>query len=928
MNIAKMDFNSFLESHKTNGKDYTHTRVGFPSGSYNIPDGIENQKFTNYYINEIKNDDELNFSERQKEVGPLMTDYDFEFKPLNEYKIRQYKFNHIKIICEIINVIIKKYFDVEKQNINAYITEKDHPSIKYNSDCSMKIIKDGFHICYFLPFTIKQRTFIYNKLKNYAKTKDILKDIPFCNNYDSIIDESTIYRNNWMMYKSVKKINGISSQVYELTHVLDYNCNEIDDTYEDEELIILFSIRQYNDDDELNYSDKYLQKYGDFDDNFNENLEKNVKDESNIVNRPISPYNMNKNIDETKFMSKKDKNKYIANELLKIIDIKRRDNYHDWVSIGWALRSVSKKLYDVFVNYSKTSPKYKLGCCKSVWDKARTYGKFLTMKTLKHYAYVDNRQLYKDLMQKFESEEFKLALTGDDEDIANYIYSCYEHKFVCSSITFQTWYVFKNHKWHISEGATDLRNKIANSIANEYYAKANSEYINQRNKINEQFKDVEYINDAYDSEQEKEIEKEKKETLRNKLKEEKKINDGRKKYMNVIKKLKNNSTLSNIIKSCAHKFFIADFEKNLDENKFLIGFENGVYDLREKVFRNGIPEDYISLSTGYDYQEFKGDEPEFNDIAKYFENLQMNEKVREFLLRLISSCLEGCSSEHFTIFSGGGANGKSVFTSLLKKIFGEYYSTFENTVITRKKGNPSNATPELADKRGKRIITIAEPDSDDSIKVNTVKQYSGGTDEVSARALYKAEFKFVPQFKMFLICNMLPVLNNIDGGILRRIFVVEFSTTFVHHKPIRSNQVQINKKIGELIQSGLWSPYIMWLLIHRYYEEYEEYNLQPPEEVLYSTKAYIKSSDIYIDFIDLHYEITQEKISSEKIYLRDVYTEFRDWYKPLNPSSSCPNKTKLKDYFNHNTEVKVLHDEELINIIRKKKDYVEDDFNI
>jgi phage/plasmid-associated DNA primase len=39
----------------------------------------------------------------------------------------------------------------------------------------------------------------------------------------------------------------------------------------------------------------------------------------------------------------------------------------------------------------------------------------------------------------------------------------------------------------------------------------------------------------------------------------------------------------------------------IDENPDLLGFTNGVYEINNKVFREGRREDYITKTTGYDF---------------------------------------------------------------------------------------------------------------------------------------------------------------------------------------------------------------------------------------------------------------------------------------------------------------------------------------
>ena len=55
---------------------------------------------------------------------------------------------------------------------------------------------------------------------------------------------------------------------------------------------------------------------------------------------------------------------------------------------------------------------------------------------------------------------------------------------------------------------------------------------------------------------------------------------------------------------CRKLFYDPSFYERLDENRDLIGFKNGVYDLKNMVFRQGTPDDYISFSTGINYKEY------------------------------------------------------------------------------------------------------------------------------------------------------------------------------------------------------------------------------------------------------------------------------------------------------------------------------------
>lgn len=52
------------------------------------------------------------------------------------------------------------------------------------------------------------------------------------------------------------------------------------------------------------------------------------------------------------------------------------------------------------------------------------------------------------------------------------------------------------------------------------------------------------------------------------------------------------------MKESKYLFYDENFLKKMNENPYLLGCENGVYDFKNMEFRKGRPDDYITLTTG------------------------------------------------------------------------------------------------------------------------------------------------------------------------------------------------------------------------------------------------------------------------------------------------------------------------------------------
>jgi Megaviricetes DNA primase len=874
-------------------KRMTHTLMGplHPSsdrdgGCLHIS-GRDYDRFQKLYKN-ICGKIPLHIIERPNEtgnmVGPYIVDIDYKTKT----KERVYTSDHIEHIIRICNKIFKKYLNIDKSKLKAYVTEKDVPTYEEKNDN----YKDGFHIQYDIPLSVNKRLHFFEIIKADIENQDVFEDIDILNkNYNEIVDESVMISNGLLMFGSQKK----NRKPYKLSYIYNHNLEEEpkEDYPDQDELISLFSLQQYTDDDDTEFKEEHgkIEKILN-DKKYSKEDRKKKKEQikKEKMGNSNSNFNSNSNSNFVDIQSKYIPNAWSLkgipeeyNEVYELIEMllpKRAGPHKTWAPVGWALYNTSPKLFNLFVHFSKKCPeKFDEEGCYNLWVRAKNDGAGLTKLSLKSWARQDSPGVYKEkIFGKFK-ELAKKSENSTHDDIANIIYEKYGSQFICSNISKNYWFEFQNHRWVGIDSAYTLHEKIKTEIPKDL--------VNVKNYF-----------------------------LSNASGDGLEGDDGYKKAKKIIDlclRLKDQNYSSTLIKACAGKFHDPKFEEALDSNPYLIGFDNGVYDLRTMEFRDGMPEDRISFTTGYDYVEYSKNHKMVEKINNFINLIQPENNMKEYVLRLFSSCLDGKNrDQQFRIFTGHGSNGKSKLIDLLSETLGQYSGTLSPAVLTIKDNNPNGATPFLADKKGKRFLVLQEPEGDSTIQVGKMKGLTGG-DKVPARGLFKDPIEYVPQFKMILVCNKLPTIPSNDGGTWRRIRVTQFKSKFLKS----SAEVQKAKKAGEkhryLADMSVdaeklkeWSPAFMWMLLNIYYVEYiksEEKGggLQEPEEVREYTDKYERENDVVSEFLKENYVITNSDKDTEKIGL--IFDQFKTWHR-----ENYNNGTKLarKDIENYLEEKKSL----------------------
>ncbi|MCJ2122087.1 phage/plasmid primase, P4 family [Methylobacterium sp. J-077] len=310
-------------------------------------------------------------------------------------------------------------------------------------------------------------------------------------------------------------------------------------------------------------------------------------------------------------------------------------------------------------------------------------------------------------------------------------------------------------------------------------------------------------------------------------------------------------------------------DRGFNAHSHLIGTRNGVLDL--SVQRLITPNDIITKRIGTD---FRADAscPKFLDFISQVFNGDI-EKI-EYVRRAVGYTLTGSvEAQIMFILIGAGANGKSVFLSLLQALMGDYGTALPAHSIMQQKFS-NDKTDDLASLVGKRFAYATEGESGDRLAVAKIKRMTGG-DMMSVKRLYKDYFNMRPEFKLWFASNELPQISGNDDAIWRRIHVIEFPRTF---KPEERDPKLLEKLKGELPGILNWSLEGLEQI-----GEMKGDFLAPPESVRHSIAEYRSENNNVADFIDAAcVRDGVSKIMAGELYERYVSYSDNSGSEPLN----------------------------------------------
>lgn len=343
------------------------------------------------------------------------------------------------------------------------------------------------------------------------------------------------------------------------------------------------------------------------------------------------------------------------------------------------------------------------------------------------------------------------------------------------------------------------------------------------------------------------------------------------------------------------KYFVKKENLNdlIDNNNYLIAFNDNVFDLSIGKIRKIKRSDYIFTNTGYDTPT--KDENIQNDIIKMLKSCFKSNEMYNFLIDSLSLSLIGNNNSKFYIWTGKGGNGKGLINSLLKTALGsgngKYFlqtgGSFLTTEFSDDKPNPT-----LFSLKSKRITMISEPSQTKGrLKFNDafIKLISSNNDSITVRGLFKMNISYQPQFTPILQCNLIPELNNVGDAELRRFCIIEFPFSFKTKEELNPNnplEKLVNLDYSNYVKKIEYGQQFLLLLIDNLKSLYGATNdpfgsiihtfnpdkvisINVPKSVKDYTKNYLCENDIINNYLNEYIERTdnlKDTISKNELY--------------------------------------------------------------
>lgn len=294
-----------------------------------------------------------------------------------------------------------------------------------------------------------------------------------------------------------------------------------------------------------------------------------------------------------------------------------------------------------------------------------------------------------------------------------------------------------------------------------------------------------------------------------------------------------------------------------DGDPWLFNCANGTLDLQTGKLREHQSIDLLTKLSSVTYDE-EAQAPTWDGfIHRIFDG---NVELVGYVQRLLGHMLTGDVSEQILpVFWGQGANGKSTLLDAVVHVLGDYADSAAPDLLMQR-SNDEHPT-ELADLMGKRLVVASESERNRKLKIQLVKRLTGD-ENIKARFMRQDYFTFRRQFKLILVTNNKPRVDEDSEAVWRRLRLIPFNVVI----PERERDSRLLEKL-----KGESSGILRWLIEGCL--AWRREGLGEPELVRSVTSEYRKESNPVELFFEEYCEFHDEAWVSS----RDLLDAYHQW---------------------------------------------------
>lgn len=889
------DINEFLAKHVTKaGATATHTRIGdkelnIYGGSFVIPSEDLPIFYKLYHENVFEKKRKEYLTEKQLENASTMA-VDFDFRYNYDVEEKQHTNEHVEdMVLLYLEELKAHYVFEENKPFDIFIFEK--PNVNRLSDKTLT--KDGIHMLIGIQVDYTIQIMIREKI--IEKITEVW-DLPLINTWESVLDEGiTKGTTNWQLYGSRKPAN----ECYELTRHFNITFDKRDGEFMMDELKIQdFDLKnnfkrlsvQNTSNPKFEMNPKIIEEY-------------NRRTKAPKMKKPASKTRVNlllededANDQETSISLNQITNKEMLDRAMDMVIGKlKHDEYelkelHMYTQIlparfyepgshllnrqvAFALKDADERLFLSWIMLRSKASDFDYNQIPSLYHDWKKYFKnskngAITKRSIifwaKQYAFAEYEQVKRSSIDYFINE---CLATKTEFDLAQVLKHMYNDKFVCVSyIGKGVWYTFKNHRWEIDKGIT-----LRMAISTDMYVL----FSNKADSLSSEYHNYEETDDRAEF-------------------IKKQIRD----VQEIMVKLKRTNDKNNILREAMELFYDGEFIKNMDTNKHLLCFNNGVVDFKAKSFRDGYPQDYITKTTGINYVEFDATNPDIhtisNELITFMEKLFPIPELNRYMWDHLASCLIGTNkNQTFNVYHGSGSNGKSILADLMSYTLGEYKGTIPITLVTEKRNSIGGTSSEVIQLKGIRYAVMQEPSKGMKLNEGIMKELTGG-DPIQARALYAESEIFEPQFNLVVCTNNLFDIESNDDGTWRRIRKCDFLSKFIDEGEDHTDDTPyvFMKDKGLKEKLPAFAPVFASMLVKRAFETNGV--AEDCEYVMNASNTYRSGQDNIAAFVAENVEKTG--VATDKIKKTELSQQFKMWFLQEQGGRKMPKGQELYQY--------------------------------